>query len=198
MWKFHNLDSAHKFIYCKNIIKGTSDIKCSEIRLMVSLHICYIKLEASESGFVLANHNDRKLLHCKNPHPSIPTFNIFMDHNTWTFFNHKFKRYFSIFDSNDQMPFTSLDIFTQSLKEQLFKYFWHSLLPYPNQSYEEERRARSELEIRCQRLTLDIADTKQLIQEGDYKRENYDKIKRWGYSMLTQHDLTAIHNYFGS
>ncbi|TRZ01525.1 hypothetical protein DNTS_005209, partial [Danionella cerebrum] len=46
------------------------------------------------------------------------------------------------------------------------------------ESYEEERRARSELEIRCQRLTLDLADTKQNIQEGDYKRENYDKIKR--------------------
>lgn len=46
------------------------------------------------------------------------------------------------------------------------------------ESYEEERRARSELEIRCQRLTLEFADTKQLIQEGDYKRENYDKIKR--------------------
>uniref|UniRef100_A0A8C1WTI4 Progesterone immunomodulatory binding factor 1 n=1 Tax=Cyprinus carpio TaxID=7962 RepID=A0A8C1WTI4_CYPCA len=46
------------------------------------------------------------------------------------------------------------------------------------ESYEEERRARSELEIRCQRVTLELADTKQLIQEGDYKRENYDKIKR--------------------
>ncbi|XP_062865690.1 progesterone-induced-blocking factor 1 isoform X2 [Trichomycterus rosablanca] len=46
------------------------------------------------------------------------------------------------------------------------------------ESYEEERRARSELEIRCQRLTLELADTKQLIQEGDYKRQNYDKVKR--------------------
>uniref|UniRef100_A0AAR2JJE9 Progesterone immunomodulatory binding factor 1 n=1 Tax=Pygocentrus nattereri TaxID=42514 RepID=A0AAR2JJE9_PYGNA len=46
------------------------------------------------------------------------------------------------------------------------------------ESYEEERRARSELEIRCQRVTLELADTKQLIQEGDYKRQNYDKVKR--------------------
>ncbi|MCI4393898.1 hypothetical protein PGIGA_G00162430 [Pangasianodon gigas] len=46
------------------------------------------------------------------------------------------------------------------------------------ESYEDERRARSELEIRCQRLTLELADTKQLIQEGDYKRQNYDKVKR--------------------
>uniref|UniRef100_A0A8B9KUG9 Progesterone immunomodulatory binding factor 1 n=1 Tax=Astyanax mexicanus TaxID=7994 RepID=A0A8B9KUG9_ASTMX len=45
-------------------------------------------------------------------------------------------------------------------------------------NYEDERRARSELEIRCQRVTLELADTKQLIQEGDYKRQNYDKIKR--------------------
>ncbi|KAK6487169.1 progesterone-induced-blocking factor 1 isoform X1 [Huso huso] len=46
------------------------------------------------------------------------------------------------------------------------------------ESYNEERRIRSELEVRCQRLTLDLADTKQLIQQGDYKRENYDKVKR--------------------
>uniref|UniRef100_A0A8C1V040 Progesterone immunomodulatory binding factor 1 n=1 Tax=Cyprinus carpio TaxID=7962 RepID=A0A8C1V040_CYPCA len=49
---------------------------------------------------------------------------------------------------------------------------------YSRQLYEEERRARSELEIRCQRLALELADTKQLIQDGDYKRENYKKIKR--------------------
>ncbi|XP_043929104.1 progesterone-induced-blocking factor 1-like [Protopterus annectens] len=46
------------------------------------------------------------------------------------------------------------------------------------ESYEDERRMRSELEIRCLRLTLELADTKQLIQQGDYKKENYDKIKR--------------------
>uniref|UniRef100_A0A8C7KPQ9 Progesterone immunomodulatory binding factor 1 n=1 Tax=Oncorhynchus kisutch TaxID=8019 RepID=A0A8C7KPQ9_ONCKI len=45
-------------------------------------------------------------------------------------------------------------------------------------SYEEERRVRSELEIRNQRLTLELADTKGLIQEGDFKRDNYSNIKR--------------------
>ncbi|KAM9319393.1 progesterone-induced-blocking factor 1 [Gastrophryne carolinensis] len=45
------------------------------------------------------------------------------------------------------------------------------------QSYEEEKRCRSELDTRCQRLTLQLADTKQLIHQGDYKIENYDKIK---------------------
>ncbi|XP_061223737.1 progesterone-induced-blocking factor 1 isoform X2 [Neopsephotus bourkii] len=45
-------------------------------------------------------------------------------------------------------------------------------------SYEDERRTRSELEIRCQRLTLELADTKQMIQQGDYRQENYDKVKR--------------------
>ena len=50
--------------------------------------------------------------------------------------------------------------------------------------YEEERRARSELEIRCQRVTLELADTKQLIQEGDYKRQNYDKVKRWEHDSV--------------
>ncbi|XP_029458880.1 progesterone-induced-blocking factor 1 isoform X2 [Rhinatrema bivittatum] len=44
-------------------------------------------------------------------------------------------------------------------------------------SYEEERKSRSELEVRCQRLALELADTKQLIQRGDYKQENYDKVK---------------------
>ncbi|XP_037542125.1 progesterone-induced-blocking factor 1, partial [Nematolebias whitei] len=46
------------------------------------------------------------------------------------------------------------------------------------ESYEEERRLRSELELRSQRLTLELADTKQLIQEGDYRRDNYPHIKR--------------------
>uniref|UniRef100_A0A8C6U6U0 Progesterone immunomodulatory binding factor 1 n=1 Tax=Neogobius melanostomus TaxID=47308 RepID=A0A8C6U6U0_9GOBI len=46
------------------------------------------------------------------------------------------------------------------------------------ESYEEERRLRAELELRCQKLTLDLADTKQLIQEGDYRRENYPTIRR--------------------
>uniref|UniRef100_A0A8K9WXJ6 Progesterone immunomodulatory binding factor 1 n=1 Tax=Oncorhynchus mykiss TaxID=8022 RepID=A0A8K9WXJ6_ONCMY len=45
-------------------------------------------------------------------------------------------------------------------------------------SYEEERRVRSELEIRNQRLTLELADTKGLIQEGDFKRDNYSNVKR--------------------
>ncbi|XP_073470357.1 progesterone-induced-blocking factor 1 isoform X1 [Aquarana catesbeiana] len=45
------------------------------------------------------------------------------------------------------------------------------------QSYEEEKRSRSEVDTRCQRLTLQLADTKQLIHQGDYKIENYDKVK---------------------
>uniref|UniRef100_A0A8D0AS51 Progesterone immunomodulatory binding factor 1 n=1 Tax=Sander lucioperca TaxID=283035 RepID=A0A8D0AS51_SANLU len=44
--------------------------------------------------------------------------------------------------------------------------------------YEEERRLRTELELRSQRLTLELADTKQQIQEGDYRRDNYPTIKR--------------------
>nr|XP_019593735.1 PREDICTED: progesterone-induced-blocking factor 1 isoform X1 [Rhinolophus sinicus] len=45
------------------------------------------------------------------------------------------------------------------------------------ESYEEDRRNYSELQIRCQRLALELADTKQLIQQGDYRQENYDKVK---------------------
>ncbi|XP_075706368.1 progesterone-induced-blocking factor 1 isoform X2 [Rhinoderma darwinii] len=45
------------------------------------------------------------------------------------------------------------------------------------ESYEEERRFRSDLDTRCQRLTLQLADTKLLIHQGDFKIENYDKVK---------------------
>ncbi|XP_057703771.1 progesterone-induced-blocking factor 1 isoform X2 [Corythoichthys intestinalis] len=44
--------------------------------------------------------------------------------------------------------------------------------------YEEERRRRTELELRSQRLTMELADTKQHIKDGDYRRENYPNIKR--------------------
>ncbi|XP_074047901.1 progesterone-induced-blocking factor 1 isoform X2 [Macrotis lagotis] len=45
------------------------------------------------------------------------------------------------------------------------------------ETYEDERRNHSELQVRCQRLALELADTKQLIQQGDYRQENYDKVK---------------------
>ncbi|CAH6823307.1 Pibf1 [Phodopus roborovskii] len=44
-------------------------------------------------------------------------------------------------------------------------------------TYEQDRKNNSELQIRCQRLALELADTKQLIQQGDYRQENYDKVK---------------------
>ncbi|KAM9845820.1 progesterone-induced-blocking factor 1-like [Aulostomus maculatus] len=46
------------------------------------------------------------------------------------------------------------------------------------QSYEEERQLRAELELRNQRLILQLADTKQQVQEGDYRQENYPRLKR--------------------
>ncbi|XP_061485960.1 progesterone-induced-blocking factor 1 [Rhineura floridana] len=54
---------------------------------------------------------------------------------------------------------------------------YKSQLKHLMENYEAERRNRSELEVRCQRLTLELADTKQMIQQGDYRQENYDKIK---------------------
>jgi progesterone-induced-blocking factor 1 len=53
---------------------------------------------------------------------------------------------------------------------------WNS--SFDLQTYEEDRRNNAELLIRCQRLTLELADTKQLVQQGDYRQENYDKVKR--------------------
>ncbi|NXU46158.1 PIBF1 factor, partial [Drymodes brunneopygia] len=63
----------------------------------------------------------------------------------------------------------------ESLAEELSAY--RSQLKCLTESYEDERRSRSELEVRCQRLTLELADTKRLIQQGDYRQENYDKVK---------------------
>ncbi|XP_065534199.1 progesterone-induced-blocking factor 1 isoform X4 [Lathamus discolor] len=57
-------------------------------------------------------------------------------------------------------------------------------------SYDDERRTRSELEIRCQRLTLELADTKQMIQQGDYRQENYDKVK--GERDTFEHELSEL------
>uniref|UniRef100_A0A8C8RKN1 Progesterone immunomodulatory binding factor 1 n=1 Tax=Pelusios castaneus TaxID=367368 RepID=A0A8C8RKN1_9SAUR len=62
-----------------------------------------------------------------------------------------------------------------SLSEELS--YYKSQLKSVMESYEDERRRRSELEVRCQRLTLELADTKQMVQQGDYRQENYDKVK---------------------
>ncbi|NWH32194.1 PIBF1 factor, partial [Chloropsis hardwickii] len=70
---------------------------------------------------------------------------------------------------------SDLQMKKESLTEELSGY--RSQLKCLTESYEDERRSRSELEIRCQRLTLELADTKQLIQQGDYRQQNYDKVK---------------------
>ncbi|XP_067418883.1 progesterone-induced-blocking factor 1 [Emydura macquarii macquarii] len=63
----------------------------------------------------------------------------------------------------------------EDLSEELS--YYKSQLKCVMENYEDERRSRSELEVRCQRLTLELADTKQMIQQGDYRQENYDKVK---------------------
>ncbi|NXW74687.1 PIBF1 factor, partial [Hirundo rustica] len=70
---------------------------------------------------------------------------------------------------------SDLQMKKESLTEELSGY--RSQLKSLTESYEDERRCRSELEVRCQRLTLELADTKQLIQQGDYRQQNYDKVK---------------------
>ncbi|NWS24074.1 PIBF1 factor, partial [Polioptila caerulea] len=70
---------------------------------------------------------------------------------------------------------SDLQMKKESLTEELSGY--RSQLKCLTESYEDERRSRSELEVRCQRLTLELADTKQLIQQGDYRQQNYDKVK---------------------
>ncbi|XP_014118253.1 PREDICTED: progesterone-induced-blocking factor 1 isoform X2 [Pseudopodoces humilis] len=70
---------------------------------------------------------------------------------------------------------SDLQMKKESLTEELSGY--RSQLKSLTERYEDERRSRSELEVRCQRLTLELADTKQLIQQGDYRQQNYDKVK---------------------
>ncbi|XP_005421197.1 progesterone-induced-blocking factor 1 [Geospiza fortis] len=70
---------------------------------------------------------------------------------------------------------SDLQMKKESLTEELSGY--RSQLKCLTENYEDERRSRSELEVRCQRLTLELADTKQLIQQGDYRQQNYDKVK---------------------
>ncbi|NWI61749.1 PIBF1 factor, partial [Calyptomena viridis] len=75
-----------------------------------------------------------------------------------------------------------------SLTEELNGY--KSQLKCLTESYEDERRTRSELEVRCQRLTLELADTKQMIQQGDYRQENYDKVK--SERDVFEHELSEL------
>ncbi|KAJ6652922.1 hypothetical protein lerEdw1_010500 [Lerista edwardsae] len=58
------------------------------------------------------------------------------------------------------------------------------------ENYDAERRNRLELDVRCQRLTLELADTKQMIHQGDYKQENYDKVKCERDAF--EHDLSEV------
>ncbi|XP_030778218.1 progesterone-induced-blocking factor 1 isoform X2 [Rhinopithecus roxellana] len=64
-----------------------------------------------------------------------------------------------------------------------------SQLKQLTETYEEDRKNYSEVQIRCQRLALELADTKQLIQQGDYRQENYDKVKRDHYKTEYENKL---------
>ncbi|XP_068007352.1 progesterone-induced-blocking factor 1 isoform X4 [Melanerpes formicivorus] len=83
---------------------------------------------------------------------------------------------------------SDLQMKKESLVEELSGY--KSQLKSLTESYEDERRSRSELEVRCQRLTLELADTKQMIQRADYRQENYDKVKC--ERDVFEHDLSEL------
>ncbi|XP_066401167.1 progesterone-induced-blocking factor 1 isoform X2 [Molothrus aeneus] len=83
---------------------------------------------------------------------------------------------------------SDLQMKKESLTEELSGY--RSQLKCLTESYEDERRSRSELEVRCQRLTLELADTKQLIQQGDYRQQNYDKVK--SERDVFEHELSEL------
>ncbi|XP_053240651.1 progesterone-induced-blocking factor 1 isoform X2 [Podarcis raffonei] len=81
-----------------------------------------------------------------------------------------------------------LQVKKDAASEELNDY--KSQLKHLMENYEAERRNRSELEVRCQRLTLELADTKQMIHQGDYRQENYDKVK--GERDAFEHDLSEL------
>lgn len=45
------------------------------------------------------------------------------------------------------------------------------------QEAEEERIARSELECRAQRLAMQVDDLKSKLEQGDYKKSNFDNVR---------------------
>uniref|UniRef100_A0ABM5FZK5 Progesterone-induced-blocking factor 1 isoform X2 n=1 Tax=Pogona vitticeps TaxID=103695 RepID=A0ABM5FZK5_9SAUR len=81
-----------------------------------------------------------------------------------------------------------LQVKKEAMSEELNDY--RSQLKILMENYEEERRNRSDLEVRCQRLTLELADTKQMIHQGDYRQENYDKVKSERDSL--EHDFSDL------
>ncbi|XP_077200111.1 progesterone-induced-blocking factor 1 isoform X2 [Paroedura picta] len=81
-----------------------------------------------------------------------------------------------------------LQVKKELLTEELNDY--RSQLKNLMESYETERRNRSELDVRCQRLALELADTKQMIHQGDYRQENYDKVKCERDAF--EHDLSEL------
>uniref|UniRef100_A0A670IJM2 Progesterone immunomodulatory binding factor 1 n=1 Tax=Podarcis muralis TaxID=64176 RepID=A0A670IJM2_PODMU len=81
-----------------------------------------------------------------------------------------------------------LQVKKDAASEELNDY--KSQLKHLMENYEAERRNRSELEVRCQRLTLELADTKQMIHQGDYRQENYDKVK--GERDAFEHDFSEL------
>ncbi|XP_032170337.1 progesterone-induced-blocking factor 1 isoform X2 [Mustela erminea] len=70
---------------------------------------------------------------------------------------------------------SELQVKKHELSEELSENKGH--LKQLTETYEEDRRNYSNLQIRCQRLALELADTKQLVQQGDYRQENYDRVK---------------------
>ncbi len=61
----------------------------------------------------------------------------------------------------------------------------HKFYPYFNfQFYDEEKRKNEDLSTQNQKLGLALADTKSQVQQGDYKIENYDRVKRYVYKSV--------------
>lgn len=55
-----------------------------------------------------------------------------------------------------------------------------SCIPFDvNQEFEEEKKNHLQIDTKHQRLMLAFADVKGQVQHGDFKIENYDKVKRW-------------------
>ena len=53
------------------------------------------------------------------------------------------------------------------------------------QELEHVKQTMAALDLRHQKLSLAYADTKQLVKQGDYKIENYDRVKVYDFFIET-------------
>ena len=60
------------------------------------------------------------------------------------------------------------------------------------QEAEQERNARIEVEVRAQRLSLQVEELRAKTDRGDYKSMNFDQVRRYGENNFSPPSIAAI------